>query len=86
MIVDGIFPFTQAQANVFDFTASIVYIYFAFTSLVTVVELCTLLHYEVIVLIYGFKFFSAFCLSELKVGAVNLFQLHRFALNYTFLH
>ena len=40
-----------------------------------------------------FKFCPPFCLSELKVGAVNLFQLHRFctqlhvfALNYTFLH
>ena len=43
----GIFSFTQSQANVFDFTA-IVYIYFAFTSLVIVVELCTLLRYEVI--------------------------------------
>ena len=45
----GIFSFTQSQANVFDFTA-FVYIYFAFTSLVIVVELCTLLRYEVIVL------------------------------------
>ena len=52
MIGDGIFPFTPAQANVFDFKA-IVYIYFAFTSLVIVVELCTLLRYEVIVLKYG---------------------------------
>ena len=33
-----------------------------------------------------FKFCPPFCLPELKVGAVNLFQLHRFALNYTFLH
>ena len=33
----GIFPFTQAQANVFDFTA-FAYIYFAFSSLVIVVE------------------------------------------------
>ena len=33
-----------------------------------------------------FKFCPTFCLSELKVGAVNLFQLHVFALNYTFLH
>ena len=47
----GIFSFTQSQANVFDFTA-IVYIYFAFTSLVIVVELCTLLRYEVIELKY----------------------------------
>ena len=46
-----IFSFTQSQANVFDFTA-FVYIYFAFTSLVIVAELCTLLHYEVIVLTY----------------------------------
>ena len=38
----GIFSFIQSQANVFDFTA-FVYIYFAFTSLVIVVELCTLL-------------------------------------------
>ena len=48
----GIFPFTQAQGNVFDFTAFSVYIYFAFTSLVIVVELCTLLRYEAIVLKY----------------------------------
>ena len=47
----AIFSFTQSQANVFDFTA-IVYIYFAFTSLVIVVELCTLLRYEVIELKY----------------------------------
>ena len=47
----GIFSFTQSQANVFDFTA-FVYIYFAFTSLVIVVELCTLPRYEVIVLKY----------------------------------
>ena len=47
----GIFPFTQSQANVFDFTA-IVYIYFTFTGLVIVVELCALLRYEVIVLKY----------------------------------
>ena len=40
-----------SQANVFYFTA-FVYIYFAFTSLVIVVELCTLLRYEVIVLKY----------------------------------
>ena len=52
MIGAGIFPFTEAQANVFDLTA-FVYIYFAFTSLVIVVELCTLLCYEVIVLKYG---------------------------------
>ena len=48
----GIFPFTQAQANVSDFTA-FVYIYLAFTSLVIVVELCALLCYEVIVKKYG---------------------------------
>ena len=55
MIGAGIFSFAQSQANVFDFTA-FVYIYFAFTSLVTglvfVVELCTLLRYEVFVLKY----------------------------------
>ena len=80
MIGAGIFSFTQSQANVFDFTA-FVYIYFAFTSLVIVVELCTLLRYEEIVLKYNtlgkelqslFKFCPPFCLSELKVGAVNL--------------
>ena len=48
----GILPFTQAQANVFDFTA-FVYIYFAFTSLLIVVKLCTLLRCEEIVLKYG---------------------------------
>ena len=47
----GIFSFTQSQANVLTLTA-LVYIYFAFTSLVIVVELCTLLRYEVIVLKY----------------------------------
>ena len=52
MIGAGIFSFTQSQANVFDFTA-FVYIYFAFTSLVIVVELCTLLRYEEIVLKYN---------------------------------
>ena len=51
MIEAGIFSFAQSQANVFDFTA-FVYIYFAFTSLVIVVELCTLLRYEVFVLKY----------------------------------
>ena len=68
------------------------YVYFAFTSLVIVVELCTLLCYQVIVLKLdkefqsSFKFCPPFCLSELKVGAVNHFQFHRFALNFTFLH
>ena len=51
LIGAGIFSFTQCQANVFYFTA-FVYIYFAFTSLVIVVEFCTLLRYEVIVLKY----------------------------------
>ena len=51
MIGAGIFSFAQSQANVFDFTA-FVYIYFAFTSLVIVVELCALLRYEVFVLKY----------------------------------
>ena len=41
--------FTQAQVNIFVLTAS-EYSYLAFTSLVIVVELCTLLFYEVIVL------------------------------------
>ena len=45
----GIFQFTQAQVNIFVLTAS-EYSYLAFTSLVIVVELCTLLCYEVIVL------------------------------------
>ena len=57
MIGAGIFSFAQSQAYVFDFTA-FVYICFAFTSLVIitklviVVELCTLLRYEVFVLKY----------------------------------
>ena len=45
----GIFQFTQAQVNVFVFTA-FEYSYLAFASLVIVVELCILLCYEVIVL------------------------------------
>ena len=52
VVVDaGIFPFTQAQVyvQVFDL-AAFVYIYFTFTSLEVVVELCTLLRYEVIAL------------------------------------
>ena len=83
------FQFTQAQINVFVLTA-FEYIYLAFTSLVIVVELCTLLCYQVIVLKLdkefqsSFKFCPPFCLSELKVGAVNHFQFHRFALNFTF--
>ena len=40
-----------AQVNVFEFTA-FEYIYFDFTSLVIVVEFCTLLRYEVIILKY----------------------------------
>ena len=48
-IGSGIFQFTQAQVNVFVFTA-FEYSYLAFTSLVIVVELCILLCYEVIVL------------------------------------
>ena len=68
------------------------YIYsVAFTSLPIVVALCTLLRYEVIALKSkefqsSFNFSLQFCLSELKVGAANHFQLHSFALNYTFLH
>lgn len=45
----SIFQFIQAQVNVFLFTA-FEYSYLAFTSLVIVVELCTLLCHEVIVL------------------------------------
>ena len=48
-IGSGIFQFTQVQVNVFVLTA-FEYSYFAFTSLVIVVELCTLLCYEVIAL------------------------------------
>ena len=44
-----IFQFTQAQVNVFVLTA-FEYSYLAFTSLVIVVELCSLLCYEAIVL------------------------------------
>ena len=43
------FQFTQARVNVFVL-AAFEYSYLAFTSLVIVVELCTLLCYEVIVL------------------------------------
>ena len=48
MIDAGVFPFTQAQVyvQVFDL-AAFVYIYFTVTSLEVVVELCTLLPYEV---------------------------------------
>ena len=52
VVIDaGIFPITQAQAyvQVFDL-AAFVYMYFTFTSLEVVVELCTLHRYEVIVL------------------------------------
>ena len=49
VIGSGIFQFTQAQVNVFVLTA-FEYSYLAFTSLVIVVELCTLHCYEVIVL------------------------------------
>ena len=48
-IGSGIFQFTHAQVNVFVLKA-FEYSYLAFTSLVVVVELCTLLCYEVIVL------------------------------------
>ena len=51
MIDAGTFPFTQAQVyvQVFD-PVAFVNIYFAFASLVIVVELCSLLRYEVIAL------------------------------------
>ena len=50
MIDAGIFPFTQAQVYVQAFgLGAFVYIYFTFASLEVVVELCTLLRYEVIV-------------------------------------
>ena len=51
MIDAGIFPLTQAQVydQVVDL-AAFVYIYFAFTTLEVVDEICTLLRYEVIVL------------------------------------
>ena len=51
MIDAGIFPLTQAQVNVLDFT-TFVHIYFAFTSLKIVVELYTSFRYEAIVLKY----------------------------------
>ena len=97
-IGSGIFQFTQAQVNVFVLTA-FEYSYLAFTSLVIVVELCTLLCYDVIVLKFQslFNFCLPVCSPELKVGAVNHFnftflhsislfctQFHLFALNFTF--
>ena len=48
-IGSGIFQLTQAQVNVLVLTA-FEYSYLAFTCLVIVVVLCTLLCYEVIVL------------------------------------
>ena len=85
MISTGIFSFTQSQANVFDFTA-FVYIYFAFTSLVIVVDLCTLLHYEVIgplqdpVTWYGINY------TGKKNGAVGLSKQRKVTLDcYEFL-
>ena len=48
-IGSGKFQFTVAQVNVFVLTA-FEYSYLPFASLVIVVELCTLLCYEVIVL------------------------------------
>ena len=48
-IGSGIFQFTRAQVNLFVL-AAFEYGYLVFTSLVIVVELCTLLCYEVIVL------------------------------------
>ena len=50
VIGDGIFPFTQAQRLMF-LTLRLLCI-FTFTSLVIVIELCTLVRYEVIVLKY----------------------------------
>ena len=82
-IGSGIFQFTQAQVNVFVLT-TIEYRYLAFTCSVIVVEHCTFLCYEVIVLKFRqrvpifFNFLSAI-LSELEVGAVNHF-------NFTVLH
>ena len=49
VIASGIFQFIQAQVNVFVLMA-FVYIYLAFTSLVSAVDLCALLCYEVIAL------------------------------------
>ena len=48
-IGSGIFQLTQARVNVFVLTA-FEYSYLVFTSLVIVVERCTLLCYEVVVL------------------------------------
>ena len=69
------------------------YIYLAFISLEIIVELCTLLcYYEVICIDLdkefqsSFNFCWPFCLSDDKIGAVNHFQFHRFALNFSFLH
>ena len=53
-IGSGIFQFTQAQVNVFVLTA-FEYSYLAFTSLVIVVELCSLLCYEAIVLKFRWR-------------------------------
>ena len=90
-IGSNILQITQAQVYVFVLTVFL-YTYFAFTSLIVFVELCIFLCYEVIVLKFRkrvltplFNFCPPFCLSELKVGAVNNFQFHRFALNFTFL-
>ena len=54
VIASGIFQFTQAQVFVFVLTA-FVYINLTFTSLVIVVELCTLLCFEEIVMKFRYK-------------------------------
>ena len=90
VIASDILQFTQAQVYVFVL-AAFVSINLTFTSLVIVVELCTLLCYEEIVLKFRNESFNLrLILSAIlfvraqTVGAVNHFQLHPFAPNYTF--
>ena len=91
VIGSGIFQFTPAQVYVFVLPA-FVYMYLAFITLEIIVELCTLLCYEVICIDIDKEFQSSFkicwpfCSSDVKIGAVNRFQFHRFALNFSFLH
>ena len=61
----GIFQFTQVHVSVFDLTA-FVYIYLAFTCSVTVVELFTLLRYEVIALNFNLNFARHFVYPSSK--------------------
>ena len=87
-IGSGIFQFTQAQVYVFAFTGFVYqYVHLAFTNLVIVFELCTLLCYEVVsIKSFNLRLIRYFVCPSSKQELSIIFNftvLHSISLFYT---